>query len=214
MNIFNHTSSCIRVLIADPHVIIREGIAAVLSRQSDMLCVGQAQNGQETLSLIAELKPDVVMMEIDFPDTDGKSLIADIHTRLPSISILVLTSHAGDKAIYQALRMGAKGYVCKDASAEAVTEAIRTIHSGQNALAQHIPTMLALRFHALDLTPREQEVLLHIAQGQSNKEIASTLFIGEGTVKSHVNHLMGKMQVRDRTQAAIMGIKRGLVPAP
>jgi len=207
-------NAVIRVLLADPHPVVREGLASVLARQSDMECVGETSSGQETLRRFCELRPDVLVMEMHFSDMDGKSLLTSLRTRFPSACILVLTLQMGEETIYEALQAGAKGYYFKDASLEAIVAAIRTVHGGKAIFAKHVAEKLTGRLQTKVLTPREREVLLSMAQGHSNQEIGNSLFISEGTVKAHANSIYSKLSVSDRTQAVVVAIRRGLVPAP
>jgi len=214
MNTAIKAKSRIRVLVADPHPVVCDGLEAMLSRQPDLECVGKIHSGQETLRRFNELRPDVLVTEITFPDLDGLRLLAQLREQCPSACLLVLSLKAGDEAIYQALHAGAKGYYFKDVSPEAIADAIRAVYAGQSTLDRNVATALALRLQTTELTAREREILRHLAQGQSNQEIGRTLFIAEGTVKAHVNSIFAKLGVNDRTQAVVLAIKRGLVPEP
>lgn len=206
-----NSPTSLRILIADPHPVVREGVAAVLSRQPDMQVVAQAKNGQETLDLFGKLVPNVLVMEIDLPDMEGRELIATLTKRYPAACTLVLSRHDEEEYIYRALQAGAKGYCLKEDDPEALVAAVRLVCEGQRALAANMSVKLVGRLQRPELTTREQEVLVLLAAGHSNQEIGTKLFIAEGTVKVHVANILGKMDVSDRTQAVVAAIRRGLV---
>ncbi len=201
----------IRVLLADDHPMMREGIAAVIERHPDMKVVAQADNGREAVNLYQEHLPDVVLMDLQMPGMDGLEAIVAIRAEYPTARIIVLTTYDGDEDIYRSLYAGAAGYLLKDSSRNDLLEAIRTVHHGKQLVTPEIAAKLAQRIRRTELTARELEVLNQIAAGKSNLEIGTLLSISEGTVKAHVNNILTKLSVTDRTQAVITAIQRGIV---
>ncbi len=205
------TSQAIRVLITDDHPIVREGLAAIIDRREDMTTVAQAGNGQEALEMYRLHHPDVVLMDLRMPRMDGVTAITQIRQEAPDARIIVLTTFDGEEDIYRGLQAGAKAYLLKDAPREELVEAVRAVHSGQTRIPSNVAVKLATRISQSPLTPREGEVLRLMVAGNSNQEIANALFIAEGTVKAHVNSILEKMKVSDRTQAVTAALRRGLV---
>ena len=202
----------IRVLIADDHAVVRDGLAAVLGFQSDISVVGHAKNGREAVDAYRDLKPDVVIMDLAMPEMDGVQAIAAIRAEFPDARIVVLTTYDGDENIYRALEKGAKGYLLKDSSTTDLLDAVRTVASGGTHVSAQAASQLASRAMAgPSLSPREMEVLKLVAAGKSNKEIGALLFISEGTVKTHVLSIHDKLGVRDRTDAVVTAVKRGML---
>jgi DNA-binding NarL/FixJ family response regulator len=205
----------IRVLLVDDQSIIRQGLKALLQLEADLQIVGDAENGQVALQQVAALQPDVVLMDVRMPVMDGVAATQAIAQRFPTVKVLVLTTFDEDEYVAAALHQGAVGYLLKDTPTEELADAIRTVHKGYTQFAPGIlqrlitkplasePTLPNLPPGFAELTPREREVLKLIAQGASNREIAKTLYISEGTVKNHVTNLLGRLELRDRTQAAI-----------
>ena len=206
----NHESS-IRLLIADDHAIVRDGLAAMMEQHDDMTVVGEASNGREAVERFQTLRPDVTLMDLRMPDMDGVEAIITIREVFPDARILVLTTYDGDEDIYRGLRAGAKGYLLKDAGRDRLLDAIRAVHAGRTHIAPDIAAKLAERMSGPELTAREREVLHLLAKGGSNQEIGATLFITESTVKTHINSILTKLQVPDRTQAVTTALRRGLV---
>lgn len=202
----------IRVLIAEDHAVVRDGLAAVLEFESDMTVVGRAKNGTEAVAQFRALKPDVVLMDLAMPELDGAAAILAIRAEFPAARILVLTTYDGDENVFQALENGAQGYLLKDCSAADLLAAIRKVHSGGTHVSERAAARLADRaMGGAHLSPREIEVLNLIAGGKSNKEIGAALFISEGTVKTHVLSIHEKLGVGDRTEAVVTAIKRGIL---
>jgi two-component system NarL family response regulator len=201
----------IRVIVADDHPVVREGLAALIERQSDMSVVGEAGNGQEAIELFRQQRPDVALMDLRMPQVDGIGAIQTIHAEFPNAHILVLTTYEGDEDIYRGLRAGAQGYLLKDSPRETLLEAIRAASSGQTRLPTEMAAKLAERLRSPEMTARELEVLQLIAAGHSNQEIAKALFIAESTVKAHVNSILSKLGVNDRTQAVMKAVTRGII---
>ncbi|GAQ67059.1 response regulator [Streptomyces scabiei] len=218
------TSSAIRVLIADDQQMVRQGFSVLLDIQPDIDVVGQAVHGLDAIDKVAELAPDVVLMDIRMPELGGIEATRRITTERPHIRVLVLTTFDLDEYVYEALRAGASGFLLKDASADQLAEAVRVVAAGDALLAPGVTRRLIAEFSRLgttpraplkervgDLTERETEVLSLIAQGLSNAEIAQSLVVAEQTVKTHVGRILVKLGLRDRTQAAVFAYESGLV---
>ncbi|MGW1890513.1 response regulator [Streptomyces sp. NPDC002004] len=214
----------IRVLIADDQVMVRQGFTVLLNAQPDIEVAGQAVDGLDATGKAAELRPDVVLMDIRMPEMDGIEATRRITADDPAVRVLVLTTFDLDEYVYEALRAGASGFLLKDASADQLAEAVRVVAAGDALLAPGITRRLIAEFSRLepaprgglgirvgDLTERETEVLTLIAQGLSNGEIAARLVVAEQTVKTHVGRILLKLGLRDRTQAAVFAYETGLV---
>ncbi|MEV0180536.1 response regulator transcription factor [Streptomyces sp. NPDC050625] len=214
----------IRVLIADDQQMVRQGFTVLLNTQPDIDVIGQAVDGRDALTKVAELTPDVVLMDIRMPEMSGIEATRRITTDDPAVKVLVLTTFDLDEYVYEALRAGASGFLLKDASADQLAEAVRVVAAGDALLAPGITRRLIAEFSRLDgprraplkqrvgdLTERETEVLALIAQGLSNAEIAERLVVAEQTVKTHVGRILVKLGLRDRTQAAVFAYESGLV---
>ena len=203
-------STAIRVLIVDDHSIVRQGLAAMIENEPDMTVVGQAGNGQEAIAQYRQLQPDVTLIDLRMPQISGVDAIVAICAEFTYARMIVLTTYDGDEDIYRALRAGAKGYLLKDAEPEALLNAIHIVHSGQQYIPSEIAAKLVQRMNIPELSDREQEVVCQMARGLSNQDIAAALNITESTVKFHINRILSKLGVSDRTQAVITALKRGL----
>lgn len=201
----------IRILIADDHAVVREGLAAMIARRADMQVVAEAENGRQAVELARRHRPDVILMDLRMPELGGVAAIRRVTAEAPAARVIVLTTFDGDEDIYRALQAGAKAYLLKDTPREALLEAIRAVHAGHKRIPSEVAAKLAERLLAPELSARELDVLRLIVAGRSNKEIGAALGISEGTVKVHVNSLLGKLGVADRTQAVTEALKRGLV---
>ena len=202
----------IRILIAEDHAVVRDGLASVLEFERDMKVAGQAKNGKEAVARFRELKPDIVLMDLAMPEMDGVQAITAIREEFTEARILVLTTYDGDENVFRALESGAKGYLLKDCSTADLLAAIRKVHSGGTHVSERAAAQLAERtMKGASLSPREIEVLKLIADGKSSKEIASLLFISEGTVKTHVISIHEKLGVTGRTESVVTAIKRGIL---
>jgi two-component system NarL family response regulator len=202
----------IRVLIADDHPVVREGVAAMIERRPDMTVVGEAATGREAVAAYRAARPDVVLMDLRMPDMTGVEAIGAIRGEFPGARIIVLTTYDGDEDIYRGLQAGARAYLLKDAPRDDLLDAIRAVHAGQSRIPPAVAARLAERVLAgPELTARELEVLRGIVAGRSNKEIGAALGISEGTVKAHVNSILSKLGVADRTQAVTTALQRGIV---
>ncbi|HWP44022.1 MAG TPA: response regulator transcription factor [Blastocatellia bacterium] len=201
----------IRVLIADDHFVVRVGLGTLINTEPDMLVVAEAVNGKQAVEAFRASQPDVALMDLRMPEMTGVEAILAIREEFPESRIIVLTTYDGDEDIYRALQAGARGYILKDMAGEELVEAIRAVHAGQRRIPPAVAARLAERMPRSELTPRELEVLKLIVKGKSNKEIAAELFVTEGTVKIHVNNLLSKLGVSDRTQAVTAALQRGIV---
>jgi len=201
----------IRVLIADDHVTVREGLAAMIGRQPDMRVVGEASNGQECVDLWQATRPDVTLLDLRMPIRDGVSAIENIRAQDPAARIVVLTTFDTDNDISRAVTAGARGYLLKDAPREELIETIRQVDKGETRLSSALVAKLASGLGDEALTTREQSVLALLALGRSNKDIALALDIGETTVKSHLRSIFTKLRVVSRTEAISVASRRGLL---
>jgi DNA-binding NarL/FixJ family response regulator len=206
------TRVAIRVLLIEDHFLARMALRSVLSERSDIVIVGEASDGASGVALYQKCAPDVTVMDLRLPGLNGFDAIAAIRKLSKTAKIAVLSNYEGSEDIYRAIRNGAMAYLTKDASGEEVVEAIVAVHRGMRYLPPIARDRLAERTSVVvELTPREHEVLTCITRGQSNRDIAEQLHIAEKTVRLHVSSVLDKMGVRDRTQAAIYAIQRGLV---
>jgi len=201
----------IRVLCVDDHPIVREGMAAILNLQPDMVLAGAAATGSEGLEQFIKLSPDVALVDLQLPDVSGFDLIKKIKAKSPNARIIVLSSHEGDVDIQRALEAGAQGYVVKGLVREELLETIRSVHAGKRRLPAAVAQKLAEHMADEPISPRELEVLSLMAGGKRNKEIAGELSIAEDTVKMHVRNILSKLQVNDRTEAVTIALRRGII---
>jgi two-component system NarL family response regulator len=203
--------SVVRVLIADDHPIVREGLSAVISDQPDMAMAGQAATGAEAVNLVLAQRPDVILMDLRMPELSGVDAIVAIRAQWPEAQVIVLTTYDGDEDIFRALQAGAQAYLLKDTPRAELLEAIRAVARGQKRIPPEVAVRLVERLGGPTLTEREVDVLRLMAQGRSNKLIGAELNISEGTVKFHVNNILGKLGVDDRTQAVTVALQRGII---
>jgi len=200
----------IRILTVDDHQLLREGIAAVLEGQPDMVLIGQASNGREAIESFRQHRPDVTLMDLRMPDMSGIEAITAIRAEFPNARIIVLTTYAGDVQAAGALKAGASGYLLKNLVRKELLETIRVVHAGKRRVPPEIATEIAEHVADDALTGREIEVLRRVAAGKSNKVIAAELDISEGTVKTHMKSILPKLDASDRTHAVMIAIKRGI----
>jgi len=201
----------IRILIAEDHAVVRQGFIALLRLVEGFEIVAEATNGLQALALFREHRPDIALMDLRMPGAGGVESIIAIRKEFPDARIIVLTSFDGDEDIFRAIQAGARGYLLKGMDADELIDAIQTVHRGKSRIPAAVAERLAERLSGNALTERETEVLKTIVAGKSNKEIAAALFISEATVKTHINNLLSKLGVADRTQAATMALHRGIV---
>jgi two-component system NarL family response regulator len=201
----------IRILIADDHSVVREGLVSLVKRKSDMVVVAEASNGREAVQLWKEHRPDVTLLDLRMPELDGVGAIKEIRELDENAHIVVLTTYDGDEDIYRAIKAGAKAYLLKDTARDALVETVRRVHAGETYLPPQLAAKLAERVSGEALSPREIEVLQRMALGKSNKEIGAELFISEGTVKTHIKSIFNKLDVVSRTEAVATANRRGLI---
>ena len=203
-------SERIRLLIADDHALILEGLAATIGRQDDMTVVAKASNGREAVELWKRYRPDVSLLDLRMPTLNGVGVIKEVRDLDVSARVIVQTIYDTDEEIYQAIRAGAKGYLLKDATLEELLDSIRRVHAGETCIPPALGAKLASRMSGEALTGREVDVLKLLARGRSNKEIAADLFISETTVKTHMRSIFSKLDVMSRTEAIAAANRRGL----
>jgi DNA-binding NarL/FixJ family response regulator len=201
----------IRILTVDDHQLLREGIAAVLEGQPDMVLIGQASNGREAIESFRQHRPDVTLMDLRMPDMSGIEAITAIRAEFPNARIVVLTTYAGDVQAAGALKAGASGYLLKNLVRKELIETIRAVHAGKRRVPPEIAMEIAEHVGKDALSEREIEVLRRVAAGKSNKVIAAELDISEGTVKTHMKSILPKLDASDRTHAVMIALKRGIL---
>lgn len=204
-------SYLIHILIADDHLMVAQGLTALLESPPDITVVGRASNGREAIALFRQHQPDIVLMDLRMPQMGGVEATIAIRAEFNQARIIVLTTYDGDEDIYRGLRAGAKGYVLKDAGAEELLSAIRAVHAGQQYIPLAVGAKLAERMGIPELSNRELEVLNLMARGKNNQEISAQLSISESTVKFHAKNIMSKLGASDRAQAIVTALKRGVI---
>jgi DNA-binding NarL/FixJ family response regulator len=201
----------IRVLVADDHPIVRDGLVSVLSDEVDLEIVAQASNGQEVVDQFRMHRPDVAIVDLQMPKMNGVEAIALLREEFPQACFIMLTVYDGDENIYQGFRAGAKAYLLKETPSEELVEVIRAVYEGAQPIPPKIGEKLVARMEKPTISDRECQVLSLMAQGKTNREIASGLNVTESTVKFHVNNLLNKLEANDRTHAVVIALKRGIV---
>jgi DNA-binding NarL/FixJ family response regulator len=201
----------IRILAVDDHPVLREGIAALIARQSDMSLVGEAANAQEAVRQYRSVRPDVTLMDIQIPEGNGISAIVDIRREFPAARIIVLTTYSGDVLANRALKAGACGYLLKGAVRKELIETIRQVHSGARRIDPDVAVALASHLNDGGLSAREAEVLTLVASGKSNKVIAGNLGLSEETIKGYLKSILAKLNANDRTHAVTLAQRRGII---
>ncbi len=206
----NQTQS-VRVLIVDDYPLVREGLAAVLSNRKGIQVVAQAGSGREAIKCFRQHQPDIVLMDVRMPDIDGITATETLCREFPTANVIMLALSNAAEDIYRALAAGAKAFVLKEGTSADLIETIHTVAAGNSAISPGIAAKLTERMRQQELTPREKDVLAGMAEALNNNQIAEKLFITEGTVKAHVNHILVKLHAHDRTGAVMTALKRGLI---
>jgi DNA-binding NarL/FixJ family response regulator len=201
----------IRLMLVEDHAVVRQGLVALLSAEEGLEVVGSCGDGAEAVEMYRRLKPDVTLMDLQMPKLGGVETIKQIRGEFPQARVIVLTTFDGDEDIYRALQAGARAYLLKGMPVEDLVATIHAVHGGKLHIPPAVAEKLAERVSGQELTARELSVLERIVAGRANKEISADLFISEATVKTHINSLLGKLGVADRTHAATVAIQRGLV---
>jgi NarL family two-component system response regulator LiaR len=213
-------SEPIRLLLVDDHIFVRKGIRALLATEDGIEVIGEAENGQDALSKIEDLNPDVILLDLLMPKMGGVEVIEQVIADDPEARILVLTSFVADDKVFPAIKAGALGYLLKDSEPEELVRAIHRVYHGESSLSpviarkvlQEISRPSDQELSEDPLTDREVEILQHIAKGESNREIAEALVLSEATVRTHVSNILGKLHLASRTQAALYALRKGLAP--
>jgi two-component system NarL family response regulator len=205
------SDNTIQIMVIDDQAVVRQGFVALINTVADMSVIAEGTNGRQAIDLYRLHRPDVSLIDLRMPELGGVEAIAAIRREFPDARLIVLTTYDGDEDIYRSLQAGAQGYLLKDMFFEELEEAIRKVHGGSRRIPAQVAERLAERMGSSDLTGRETEVLEQIVAGHSNKAIATRLNISEATVKSHINSILSKLGVSDRTQAATTALQRGLV---
>jgi NarL family two-component system response regulator LiaR len=210
----------IRILITDDHAVVREGLRTLIGTEPGMEVIGEAEDGLEAVQKACALRPDVILLDMVMPRMDGLEAIIEIKRECPEARILVLTSFSDDETVFPAIKAGALGYLLKNATPERLLNAIRDVHQGKPSMSSDIANKLMCELQRTSdlppteepLTEREMDVLRLVAQGLTNQEIAESLVIGDGTVRTHVSNILGKLHLANRTQAALYALREGFAP--
>ncbi|MBD2463523.1 response regulator transcription factor [Oscillatoria sp. FACHB-1407] len=205
------SQTSIRILVADDHPVVRDGLAAVLNGEPDFEVVAQASNGQEAIHQFRLHQPDVTVMDLQMPQVSGTEAIATIRAEFPSACFVMLTVYDGDEDIYQGFRAGAKAYLLKDTPCEEIADVIREVCHGNRYIPEGVGAQLATHLELPTLSDRERQVLKLMSSGKGNKAIAKAMNVTEGTIKFHVNNILTKLGVGDRTHAVVTALKRGII---
>ena len=209
----------IKVLVVDDHAVVRDGLVSMLGREEDLTVVGEANNGLEAVERVRELKPDVILMDLHMPELDGVEAMRRIGAEYPDSKFIVLTTYDTDEYIFDAIDAGAKGYLLKDASRDALFQAVRAVYKGESMIQPGVTVKILDRLTQLSrqtssggvLSGREHEVLQLIARGSANKEIGTALSLSESTIKTHVANIFNKLEVNNRTDAVTQALQRGII---
>ena len=204
-------TSTIRILIVDDHPVVRAGLTSMLSTQPDITVIGSASSGEEALAILARESVDILLLDLRMPGTNGVATLLSIKQRAIPVRTIVLTSYETDEDIYRAVHAGAGGYLLKDTPLREMLDAIHAVHAGNRYIPRHIASRLAERMMRSNLTAREMEILKMLTKGLTNKQIGHALGISDNTVRNHVNSIIEKLEVCDRTEAATTAIQRGLI---
>lgn len=210
-NCFMDSAFSIRILSVDDHDLVRKGIAAILATEDEIRLVGEASNAAEAIQLHRQHRPDVTLMDLRLPDVSGIEATRQIRSEFPSARIIALTSYDGDQDIYRALEAGVRGYLLKDMVHTEIVRAIRIVHGGKRYIPQEVSGQLSGFFPEVALTAREVDVLNLVARGLGNKEVGDVLGTASGTVKAHMQNILGKLGAKDRTHAVTIALRRGII---
>ena len=201
----------IQVLIVDDHPVVRAGLASMLATQAELELIGSASSGEDALRFLEQNRPDVLLLDLRMPGLSGVETLQALKAASRSVRVIILTNYETDEDIYRAVQAGAQGYLLKNTSLREMIEAIRAVHSGKRYIPRHIASRLAERMVRTDLTARELEILKLLSKGPTNKQIGQVLGISDNTVRNHVLKIIEKLEVSDRTEAATVAIRRGLI---
>ena len=202
----------IRIVIVDDHPVVCSGLTSMLNGHADLAVVGSASSGAEALALTDRVKPDLMLLDLRMPGMDGMGVLKAMDNHVQRPRVIILTSFEKEEDIYRAIRAGAEGYLPKDTPESEIIAAIRAVHGGARYIPHHVAARLADRMMRSDLTPREMEIIALIAQGCTNKQVGHALGISDNTVRHHVNSIMEKLHVSDRTEAVSIALKVGILP--
>lgn len=205
------TTTLTTIVIADDHPLIRAGMASLLQSTGSFALLGQASDGEQAAELYQRLRPEILLMDMSMPGCDGIEATQRIRRQHPQARIIILSAHEGDEVVHRAMRAGASGYLLKSAPFAELLDCIACVLAGRQYLAQELSAKLAGRVHGSDLSTREQEILVHLATGMSNKLIARVAGIGVGTVKFHINNILAKLDAASRTEAVMLASRRGML---
>lgn len=201
----------ISVACVDDHPLVRKGVVAILSTAPEMRLVAEAESGEQALSVMRRYRPDVTLLDLRLPDKNGVEVTKEIRSEFPEMRIIALTSYDGDQDIYRALDAGVRGYLLKEMVHTEIIRAIRIVHGGKRFIPPEVSQQLSDFFPEVALTPREAEVLVWVARGLGNKEIGEQIGTAAGTVKAHVQNILGKLEAKDRTHAVTIALQRGII---
>jgi DNA-binding NarL/FixJ family response regulator len=201
----------ISVACVDDHPLVRKGVAAILATEPEIRLIAEAENGEQALSMMRHYRPDVTLLDLRLPDKSGIEVTKEIRSEFPDARIIALTSYDGDQDIYRALDAGVRGYLLKEMVHTEIIRAIRVVHSGKRFIPPEVSQQLSDFFPEVALTPREAEVLLWVGRGLGNKEIGEKIGAAAGTVKAHVQNILGKLEAKDRTHAVTIALQRGII---
>jgi DNA-binding NarL/FixJ family response regulator len=203
--------ACISVACVDDHPLVRKGVAAILSTEPELQLIAEAENGAQALEVFRRYRPDVTLLDLRLPDRSGVEVAKEIRSEFPDARIIALTSYDGDQDIYRALEAGVRGYLLKEMVHTEIIRAIRTVYQGKRFIPPEVSQQLSGFCPVVALTPREAEVLLWVARGLGNKEIGEQIGTAAGTVKAHIENILGKLEAKDRTHAVTIAVQRGII---
>lgn len=201
----------ISVACVDDHPLVRKGVAAILSTEPELRLIAEGENAEQAVALFRQTRPDVTLLDLRLPDRSGVEVTKEIRREFPDARIIALTSYDGDQDIYRALEAGVRGYLLKEMVHTEIIRAIRTVHQGKRFIPPEVSQQLSAFFPEVALTPREAEVLLWVARGLGNKEIGEQIGTAAGTVKAHIENILGKLEAKDRTHAVTIAVQRGII---